>query len=449
VACAFLMMGLLFLFIRKPAAPRWRDPLYRGSLALVNRWQRYPRLPSITAIVVFGAFLAIAISPEPPIPFDADPRSLEPTVSDAGTALSRIENGMGRKGEPFILMVEAPDAKTFQERWHALHDHLAELKEEGRILGFYSPAPMVGNPAWFRANAEKARAFFDANPDWRKLVEQGMTELGFNPEGFTNAFGLVERVRELSTESEAPDWHQLLPKDSSWLFLVERYFAIDNRVGGGFETPATSIESPEDARDIRTMIEAAGVPVVLTGWSFTLMDLIPWTERELVLLTSLVLAAIAVLLGLSYREFKCWWIHLTALILAFGGMMATLKLLGQPITLLNVLAFPLVLGVGVDYGLHTLMSMRGSGGDMRHVAVVLKSVLLGGLTTIAGFGSLGWSNNPSLSGLGIVCAIGVVWCLLATLFFVLPTYLWTHPAIRTKPNDSDEREQPVVSSLRS
>jgi len=436
VVCAFLMMGLLFVFIRRPAAPRWHDPLYRGSLRLLGQWQRRPRLPATIGIVIFGLFLIIAISPNPPIPFDADPRSLEPTVSDAGEALRVIEEGMGRSGEPFILMVAAPDRETFHERWQALHTHLKALKASGEIKGFYSPAPMVGSPERFAANAEIAREFFQAHPDWRETIATSVKAAGFNPAGFANSLRLVETVEDLAEEPSPPEWQAMLPQDSSWLFLVERYFSSDPTLAVAFVTPNQPIATPEEAQGLRDKIEAAGVPVILTGWSFTLMDLIPWTERELIGLTSLVLAAIAVLLGLSYREFKCWWIHLAALILAFGGMMATLKLVNQPITLLNVLAFPLVLGVGVDYGLHTLMSMRASAGDMRHVAVVLKSVLLGGLTTIAGFGSLAWSNNPSLSGLGIVCAIGVLWCLLATLFFVLPTYLLTHPAIRSKPDDT-------------
>jgi uncharacterized membrane protein YdfJ with MMPL/SSD domain len=38
------------------------------------------------------------------------------------------------------------------------------------------------------------------------------------------------------------------------------------------------------------------------------------------------------------------------------------------------------------------------------VAGVLKPVALAGLTAIAGFGSLGFANNPTLSGLGLACA---------------------------------------------
>ena len=44
----------------------------------------------------------------------------------------------------------------------------------------------------------------------------------------------------------------------------------------------------------------------------------------------------------------------------------------------------------------------------REMTTVFKPVLLSGLTTIAGFGSLATAENPALRGLGTVCALGVV-----------------------------------------
>jgi predicted RND superfamily exporter protein len=49
------------------------------------------------------------------------------------------------------------------------------------------------------------------------------------------------------------------------------------------------------------------------------------------------------------------------------------------------------------------------------------------LTAIAGFGSLGIANNPTLSGLGIACALGLFWSLSATIFFTLPAAAAAEP----------------------
>ena len=58
---------------------------------------------------------------------------------------------------------------------------------------------------------------------------------------------------------------------------------------------------------------------------------------------------------------------------------------------------------------------------------MIKPVILAGLTAVSGFGSLAWARNPSISGLGIACAIGIFWSLLATIFFELPAIAAAKP----------------------
>ncbi|HEY6206776.1 MAG TPA: MMPL family transporter, partial [Chthoniobacterales bacterium] len=70
------------------------------------------------------------------------------------------------------------------------------------------------------------------------------------------------------------------------------------------------------------------------------------------------------------------------------------------------------------------------------VAGVVKPVLLAGLTAVSGFGSLGLAHNPSLSGLGITCAIGIFWSLLATIFFTLPAMAAAEPKLWEKERET-------------
>jgi predicted RND superfamily exporter protein len=57
-----------------------------------------------------------------------------------------------------------------------------------------------------------------------------------------------------------------------------------------------------------------------------------------------------------------------------------------------------------------------------NLANVLKPLSICGLTTFSGFAVLIPAQNPALSGLGIVCAIGVFWCLLTTFFYMVPAF---------------------------
>src|SRR6202040_469977 len=112
------------------------------------------------------------------------------------------------------------------------------------------------------------------------------------------------------------------------------------------------------------------------------------------------------------------------LALSIAALVTTLKLFAIPLNMFNVLAFPLVLGVGVDYGIYIVIAMRQEGDRRRNLATIVKPVGLAGLTPVCGFVSLAFAANPALRTLGVVCPLGVAWCVFGTLFFVLPAYAW-------------------------
>ena len=121
-----------------------------------------------------------------------------------------------------------------------------------------------------------------------------------------------------------------------------------------------------------------------------------------------------------YRNWRLWLIQELTLVFGIGAMLASMKLLNIPLNLLNVLSFRLVLAIGVDYGIYIILIWQKAHNLEHDVAGVVKPVFLAGLTAVSGFGSLGLARNPSLSGLGIACAIGIFWSLVATIFFTLP-----------------------------
>jgi predicted RND superfamily exporter protein len=126
------------------------------------------------------------------------------------------------------------------------------------------------------------------------------------------------------------------------------------------------------------------------------------------------------LLALLYRDFRLWVIQVVTLIFGLGAMIASMKLLHVNLNLLNVLSFRLVLAIGVDYGIYVVLVWQKTRHISHDVTGVLKPVLLAGLTAVSGFGSLALARNPALTGLGVACALGIFWSLVATVFFTLP-----------------------------
>src|SRR5205814_4254300 len=152
---------------------------------------------------------------------------------------------------------------------------------------------------------------------------------------------------------------------------------------------------------LRRELPVPGVPIVLSGWSFTLTDLVPWSHRQLILISGLMALFDATLLALLYRDWRLWLIQVATLAMAVCAMIASMKLLQVPLNLLNVLAFRLVLAIGVDYGIYVLLVWQQASDVARDLAGVVEPVVLAGLTAIAGFGGVGWADNPPLCGLGV------------------------------------------------
>jgi uncharacterized protein len=224
-----------------------------------------------------------------------------------------------------------------------------------------------------------------------------------------------------------PNWRDQLPESSSWWFLVDRYFGHDPALTTGFVTTNQPVLAHAQSKDLEHELPVAGVPMILSGWSYALADLLPWSRHQLLIISALMAIFDISLLALLYRNFRLWVIQVITLAFGIGAMIASMKLLHIHLNLLNVLSFRLVLAIGVDYGIYVVLVWQKTREIEHDVAGVVKPVLLAGLTAVSGFGSLAIAQNPALTGLGVACAIGIFWSLIATIFFTLPAMAATRP----------------------
>jgi predicted RND superfamily exporter protein len=255
----------------------------------------------------------------------------------------------------------------------------------------------------------------------RKNLGAALDTEGYSRQAFASAFVLLDQLQRVVDAGAAlPNWREALPNSSSWWFLVDRYFAQDPLLTAGFVMTNAPVTTHEQYQNLTRELPVADVPMTLSGWSYTLANLLPWARRQLLIISALMALFDAVLLAVLYRDWRLWIIQELTLLFGIGAMLATMKILNVPLNLLNVLAFRLVLAIGVDYGIYVILVWQKARQLEHDVAGVVKPVLLAGLTAVSGFGSLGVARNPSLSGLGIACAIGIFWSLMATIFFTLP-----------------------------
>jgi hopanoid biosynthesis associated RND transporter like protein HpnN len=136
-------------------------------------------------------------------------------------------------------------------------------------------------------------------------------------------------------------------------------------------------------------------------------------------------AVITVVLLIDFRRPKRALLALAPLVLGVLFSVGILSLFGVPLNPANMIAFPLILGVGVDNGVHILHDylLRRSEGRSLISHAMGRGVLVKALTTMIGFGTLMISTERGLAGLGLILTLGVGCSMLTALFF-LPAVLY-------------------------
>ncbi|MDT8428734.1 MAG: MMPL family transporter [Pseudomonadales bacterium] len=131
------------------------------------------------------------------------------------------------------------------------------------------------------------------------------------------------------------------------------------------------------------------------------------------------IGAVAILLLLLLRNLRNSLAIVVPLLLASAMTAAATVLFDLPFNFANVITLPLLIGVGVDNGVHMVHRHNQIGDSFDLVtSSTSRAILFSTMTTIVSFGSLAFSNHPGTASMGMVLTIGMCLSLLATLFVV-------------------------------
>ena len=126
--------------------------------------------------------------------------------------------------------------------------------------------------------------------------------------------------------------------------------------------------------------------------------------------------AISGLLLLALRRLRDVAITMAPIVLTGLLTMGTCVLIGQPLNFANIIALPLLFGIGVAFHIYFVMSWR-SGGSHLLTSSLARGVFFSALATATGFGSLWASSHPGTASMGKLLMISLVWTLVSALLF--------------------------------
>jgi len=142
------------------------------------------------------------------------------------------------------------------------------------------------------------------------------------------------------------------------------------------------------------------------------------------------LLSITFLLWITLRRFGDVLLTLIPLLVAGVVTLELCVLLDFPLNYANIIALPLLLGVGVAFKIYYIMAWREGQTNLLQ-SVLTRAVMFSAATTATAFGSLWFSSHPGTSSMGKLLALSLVCTLAAAALF--------QPILMGKPREQADR----------
>ncbi len=243
---------------------------------------------------------------------------------------------------------------------------------------------------------------------------------------------------------------QVFPKDQVWDMEPLEQFVKDVRSVDA-EVTGTPLQNFEAALQIKESYEVCAIYSLVVILLVLLIDFIP---KEFVM-SSFIPPAMVVGVILAWMTVQkvdipvlpmvllyaagvflmaAWW-HpagvldtLSAIVPPFLGLLLTfacLAVLGISLNPANLIILPLIIGIGVDNGVHVLHDFHGKPLEVyRPSASMVNAITMTSSTSICGFGSMMTSSHRGLHSLGAVLSIGVISCVFMSLVTLPALLAW-------------------------
>jgi hopanoid biosynthesis associated RND transporter like protein HpnN len=161
-----------------------------------------------------------------------------------------------------------------------------------------------------------------------------------------------------------------------------------------------------------------------SGRPFSLLEGLRGMRNGFLWAALYALIAMVIVLLLDFGSARHTAVALVPLAMGMVVTLGVMALLGCPLNPANMIAFPLILGVGADNGVHVMHDYRGRTRGRRYTLshTTGRGIMVAALTTILGFGTLMISQHRGMASLGLALTLGVSCCMLTALVF-LPALL--------------------------
>ncbi|MBI5633196.1 MAG: MMPL family transporter [Nitrospirae bacterium] len=162
-----------------------------------------------------------------------------------------------------------------------------------------------------------------------------------------------------------------------------------------------------------------------TGPAFIRQELFSILKKDTALIGLIALAFVNIILYLDFRKLNLVLLCQAPVVVSILCTLGIMGMTGISLNFMNAVVFVLLFGIGTDYTVHLLHQYLADKEIGTTFLQTGKAVLVAGLTTVAGIGSIGFSTYKGLASLGQVAAIGTTLAVVLSLTLI-PALLGLH-----------------------
>lgn len=383
-------------FTNNLAPPKYDQPL-RWVRAYGNLWRRKPTWRAglvvliLAIIAAFGGLKLVA----------SDDVRLLQTPDEAVMAEEMQTRALiGRNLASQFFLVEGRDDVDFLRRGEALADKLRALQKSGQLNGYRAISDFIASPQRQRNDRALLKPLIAGH---ETLLDGVARQIGL-PDGTRDAY--MSAFEQAGNDAPVALRHWLAhpvsaPHRHLWLGKTAR--GVMGVVGLRGVHDLNALHGIADADPKLHFIDPAGEISTLFGQY----------RRQTIWLT-LISYGLVLLILLKRYGLRGGLLVMAPPVIAAVASLSVLGFLGETISLFNIMALLLVLGIGVDYSLF----FRETGTES---PATLLAIGLSSLTTLLAFGLLALSATTAIHAFGLTILIGIV-----VAFLLSPMAGWGH-----------------------
>ncbi len=390
--CMLLMLILLpaswvLLGRRAPAGgrrPGTMGPLARGVAAVADHATRRPWLHVGLALLL----ATISAAGLPSLRYETDLRAVVNRSLDAVAAADRISERFGVDPGPWVFA--ARDLERAREITDALVAEPAFARVESVTRLF--PPDLEQRAAWISERRDAIAQTLAADD----------AELALG-----DSYAMLELL--LAADGLGPPSPDGLPGPARARFATD---AGELLIYAFSAEPHMDSDKAARERELAQAIDPSATSIAVLFEVLIGSDR-PWMRWVL----GLVVAFILALLVVDLRRPALVFMALVPVLLGTVITAGALAWFGIALNTVTVLALPLLVGLGVDDGIHVVHRLReeARGSERDAVASVGTAIAMTTATTCASFATLALSGHPGMESLGLTMLIGLPLCLLASI----------------------------------